>query len=289
MPYTGPIIDAHHHLWDDVAGQIPWLDGDAALRASGVVAAHEAVLGAGLAGTVWIEAVAGDPEAELVRAEAVRVAREGRLCTVLIAHADLDAPDLPARLDRLQAISPALRGIRDIVAYQPGAPSFARAPDLLDRPGFARGLAELARRGLCFDLMLRPRQMARAAELLEQVPGLTVALEHCGTPHDRTADGLRTWGEGISRLAALPGCHVKVSALHCLFDVPTDRDMAGVVERLRRAFGAQRMAFGTDWPGHDRHCPAPEALALMKRVTRDWPAMAQRSLFHDTARRLYRF
>lgn len=289
MAYDGPIIDAHHHLWEDVPGQIPWVDGDASLRASGTVTAHGGLLGDRFAGTVWIEAVAPDPEAELAQAEAVRVETGGRLCSVLIAHAPLDAPDLPARLDRLQAISPGLRGIRDIVAIQTGEPSFARAPDLLDRPGFADGLAELARRGLSFDLMLRPWQMARAVELLEAVPGLTVALEHCGAPHDRTAEGQRIWVEGINRIAALPNTYVKVSALHCLFDAPEDSDLAGVLTPLREAFGADRMAFGTDWPVHDRICPAPEALAAMLRLTADWSEPEQRAFFHDTARRLYRF
>lgn len=289
MAYDGPIIDAHHHLWEDVPGQIPWVDDETALRTSGTVAAHEALLGDRFAGTVWIEAVAPDPDAELVRAEAVRQASGGRLCSALIAHAPLDAPDLAVRLDRLQAISPGLRGIRDIVAYQPGEPSFARAPDLLDRPGFADGLAELARRGLSFDLMLRPWQMARAAELLESLPNLTVALEHCGAPHDRTAEGQRIWVEGINRIAALPNAYVKVSALQCLFDAPSDAELAGVLIPLRMAFGADRMAFGTDWPVHDMACPAPEALAAMLRLTADWTQPAQRALFHDTARRLYRF
>ena len=37
--YTGPIIDAHHHLWDLSAGRYPWLTApDAAIAALGDVA-----------------------------------------------------------------------------------------------------------------------------------------------------------------------------------------------------------------------------------------------------------
>ena len=82
----------------------------------------------------------------------------------LIAHAPLDAEDIGDRLDACAALSPAFRGVRDILS-----PHVARGPDLLDRPGFLLGLRALAARGLIFEAMLTPPQMQRAAEVLGQV------------------------------------------------------------------------------------------------------------------------
>ena len=286
--YQGPVFDAHHHLWDCTSGARPWLDEPEMrdLRGSGHALAHRAVFGGAFAGTIWIEGLSCDPEAELAEAEALRLASNGRVNTGLVAHAPLDAPDIARRLDRLQAISPALRGIRDIVAHAPGTPSPARAPDLLDRPGFLNGLKELERRGLVFDLMLRPGQMEDVSHLLKSVPDLITVVEHCGSPNDQSEEGLRAWYRGIALLAAHPGCHMKVSALHCLVEDCSDRCLAMVLDPLYVAFGAERMAFGTDWPVHDRHCPGPESLAAVKRITARWPEPDQRHLVHDTARRV---
>jgi predicted TIM-barrel fold metal-dependent hydrolase len=281
-PYAGPVIDAHHHLWPPDPALIPWLDAD--LVAAGTPAAHARTFPLPFAATIWIEGVATDPIAELAAAEATRRATQGRLCTGLVAHAPLDAADLADRLDRLAAVSSALRGVRDIVAPLP----VARAPDLMDRPAFAAGLAQLARRGLAFDLMLRPAQMAQAADLLARLPSLRVALEHAGAPHDTSPAGMALWRQGIARLARHPGVIVKVSALQCLDPNWTDTDLAALLADLRAAFGASRMAMGTDWPVHDRHCPAHVALGTFRRLVADWPSADQRAFFHDTAARFYR-
>lgn len=279
--YTGPVIDAHHHLWPDDASLIPWLD--ATLHAKGTTVAHRRTFPEPFAATVWIEGVALDPEAELRAAEGVRHATDGRLCTALIAHAPLDAPDLAHRLDRLASISPALRGIRDIVTPGP----FARAPDLLSRPSFLRGLAELDRRGLSFDLMLRPHQMEEAATVLAQVPALQVAVEHAGSPHDTSPAGLDLWSRGLARLSVLPNLIVKVSALQCLNPTWTTRDFGLLIEVLKSHFGPDRLAMGTDWPVHDAHIPAQGAISAFRTLVQGWTPREQRAFFHDSAARHY--
>lgn len=103
--YAGPIVDAHHHLWRYTPADHPRL---------------------------------AEEDPALTRDVGPRDYR-----AALVAHCPLDAPDVEARLDRLQAAVPNLRGIRDIVSHRPGGASFARRSDLLADPAFARGLAAL--------------------------------------------------------------------------------------------------------------------------------------------------
>lgn len=280
--YSGPVIDAHHHLWPDDPALIPWVTAE--LHAAGTIAAHRRTFAAPFAATVWIEGMAQNPEAELRAAEAIRRATQGRVCTALVAHAPLDAPDLSDRLDRLMAISPATRGIRDIVAPGP----YARAPDLLTRPAFRQGLVELARRGLSFDLMLRPAQMEQAAVLVSGIPDLRVGIEHAGSPNGTGEETMAQWRKGIRSLARHPGTIMKVSALQCLNPNWTDRELGALVLELKDAFGAERLAMGTDWPVHDRHIPSPDAIAAFRRLVADWTVADQRAFFHDTAATFYR-
>lgn len=289
MPaHAGPVIDAHHHLWRATPGAHPWIEGNAALARDFTAADHAAAFaGTPIAATVWIEALAADPEAELSRAEAERQASGGRVASALIAHAPLDAPDIGDRLERLAAISPALRGVRDIVSAGAGRPSPARHPDLLARPGFRAGLAALADRGLVFDLMLRPHQMPEAARLLARLPELRVAVEHAADPWDQSPEGLAAWRAGLGALAALPGTVLKVSALQC-HDPGWSRDsLRRLMDAMVESFGPERLAWGSDWPVHDLACPGPLALQALRDVTADWPAPAQRALFAGTAAALY--
>jgi len=286
--YAGPVIDAHHHLWRARPGAHPWIEGNAALARDFTAADHAAAFAATpIAATVWVEALAADPEAELAAAEAERQASRGRVASALIAHAPLDAPDIGERLDRLAAISPALRGVRDIVSAGAGRPSPARHPDLLARPGFRAGLAALAARGLVFDLMLRPHQMPQAARLLSALPDLRVAVEHAADPWDQSPEGLAAWRAGLAALAALPGAVLKVSALQC-HDPGWSRDsLRRLMDAMVESFGPERLAWGSDWPVHDLACPGPVALEALRDVTADWPAPAQHALFAGTAAAVY--
>jgi L-fuconolactonase len=280
--HDGPVVDAHHHLWTISDGSHPWLRGRSLDRSFTPEDYDRTFAGQGIASTVWIEALAADPMAELAEAEAVRRATGGRIGAALIAHVPLDAPDVGQRLDACAAISPAFRGVRDILS-----PHVARAPDLLDRPAFLDGLRALAERGLVFEAMLTPPQMRQAAGLFGKVPDLPVALEHVGSPHDRTDAGLRLWREGLDAFAALPRTMVKLSAMQCLEPDWSDDSLAAILDPIVERFGPDRLCVGTDWPVHDETCPGPEALDTLQRLTAGWNPRDRSAVFERTARSFY--
>lgn len=286
--YDGPIVDAHHHLWSYDAAMLPWLDGEPAL-ARDVSSADYFAAAAPLnvVASVWIEAVAADPLAE-ARAAARLNAAEPRLAAAIIAHAPLNAPDLADRLDRLAEAAPTLRGIRDIVAVRPGFASFARHGDLLERPAFAAGLRELARRGLVFDLMLEPWQMSAALRLASALPDLSIIIEHAGSPDFSTEEGAALWSGAMQAAARLPNVSVKISALHCRMPGWSDAALAAPIRALVDWFGAGRLAFASDFPVHDRAVPFARAYETFAAAVADLSLGEQRALFEGTARTLYR-
>ena len=290
QPYNGPIVDGHHHLWRYSAVAYPWLaapeNADLA-RDVGPADYRAALAGHDVVATVWIEALAADPLAEARQAQAWAEAAPG-ICAAIVAHTPLDAPDITARLDRLVADVPNLRGIRDIVSWRGPGRSHARRGDLLTDPTFARGLAALADRGLVFDLMLLPHQLDDAARLLATLPELQVVVEHAASPEDKSATGLAQWRDGLARLAGLPNVAIKISALHCLDPDWTLAGLQATIDEIVAAFDVERTCFATDFPVHDRSRPAADALSDFKAATADRDPAAQRALFHDTACRLYR-
>lgn len=288
--YDGPVIDAHHHLWSFTASDYPWLaePGREALARDFRPADHRAALaGHEVVGTVWIEALAADPFAEAVQAQRWADS-DPRICNAIIAHCPLDAPDVGDRLDRLIAVVPNLRGIRDIVTWRGPGRSPARRGGLLDDPAFSRGMQALAERNLSFDLMLLPHQMDAAATLLARHAGLQVIIEHAGSPEDQSDAGLSLWRGGMERLAALPRSAIKVSALHCLDASWSAESIKARIMQVLEAFGVDRTCFATDFPVHDLSRPAAAALDDFRAAVSLLSADEQRALFHDTAQTLYR-
>lgn len=287
--YAGPIVDAHHHLWRYDPAAYPWLAGVGLepLRRDIAPADYAAAAKTlSIVQTVWIEALASDPLGEAVTAQRWSTGAPG-LCAAIVAHAPLDAPDLAARLDALATHVPNLRGIRDIVAARPGGPGLSRRPDLLGVPAFAGGLRLLAERGLAFDLMLEAPQLAEAARLLGGIPDLRVIIEHAGSPDLSSGPSRLAWMEGLRAMAALPNVAIKISALHCRMPGWSDAALQEAILAIVALFGADRVAFGSDFPVHDRTCPLARSFETFRSAVRTLSPEAQRKLFCDTARRLY--
>lgn len=283
------IVDAHHHLWDLSAVHYPWLMagkrrffGDPApiartYRLPDFRADHA---DADVIASVHIQVGAADPLAETRWLAAHAESRRWPLA--IVAAADLSAPGLATDLDALEeAAGGRLRGIRQIIARHPSEDG-ADAGALLQDPAFARGLAELAHRGLSFDLQLTAPLLRQAAEVFAREPGLGVALCHCGSPWDDTAAAMADWRAGLAAFARLPRAVAKISGLGMLRPAG---DSAAVVDGVLAAFGPTRTMWGSNVPVDALYRPWGALLSeAMTRV----PKGDRAQVFAGTARAFYR-
>lgn len=287
-------IDAHHHLWDLDAVHYPWLMARGEARffgdptpiqrnflidefralagAEGVTASVHIQVGAdnGLAEARWVQAVAdANPDWPLAQ----------------VVFCDLTSDDLTGQLDAYQTL-PSLRGLRQIVGRAPGEDAMTGTNALLDDPRFASGLRCAGQRGLSFDLQLIPELMAKTARVLEHAPDTRVALCHAGSPHDRSAQGLRDWTTQLKQLSALPWVTCKLSGLGMFEHDWTADSIRPIVETCLDQFGPGRVMFGSNFPVDSLYSD----YATLARAYRSLvPAEARQDVFHDTAARFYGF
>jgi predicted TIM-barrel fold metal-dependent hydrolase len=292
MNGEGALVDGHHHLWDLTAVSYPWLAaqrprffGDPApIARRHDLADFRAAHGArAVSASVHVQVGAADPLAE-TRWLAAEAEAAGWPMAI-VAAADLTAPDLGEQLDRLaDAAGGRLRGIRQIVARH-SSEDGAAAGALMADPAFARGLEQLAARGLSFDLQLTAPLLGAARRLFAAVPGLGVALCHCGSPWEADAAAMARWADDLAAFADLvPGAVVKLSGLGML-----RRDGAGVdsiVAGTLAAFGPARTLWGSNWPVDALHRPG--WAAILAEAEALVPAADRSALFGGTARRFYR-
>lgn len=174
----------------------------------------------------------------------------------------------------------ALRGIRLAVASD--------STDLGDPQEVDALAAGLSEAGKVLEVLIRPAQLQAVADLAHRHPRLSVVVCHLGLG---THDIDQTWREGLALIGDAPGVSAKFSGLF-----RGEGDVERITEVTRRAFeklGSSRLMFGSDWPMSTRGCDysaivnhTAQALARLPRS--QIGASAQRAIWAETARRIYR-
>ena len=297
--YAGPVIDPHHHLWDLSLRRHPWLsaeavrdpaaDSVAAIRRSYCVDDYlQDARGQNIVATVHIEANWSEVHVEDESRWLRTLKRRGGVARRHVARVPLHWPDAAQRL-QAEAEDPDCVGIRDIVSWHPDAArSFVAAPNMLDDPAWRRGLAALAPLGLVFDLMLFPWQLAQATRLAAAFPETLFVLNHCGSPVDRTAEGMQLWRDGLTAIGRADNVIVKISDPVAYDTEWTFDSLRQVIEHCLSCFGTRRAMFASDFPVTGLHATFAEIYDVFRRVASGLSAAEQRDLFFGTANRTYR-
>jgi predicted TIM-barrel fold metal-dependent hydrolase len=217
--YRGPIVDAHHHLWDLSDDRYPWLG--SARRPEMVFGPSESlarnyliadylrdIAGENVVKSVHVEAgYGGAPfeETEWVQA----IADRHGFPHGIVASAPLTDPDLEAMLKR-HAQASNLRGIRAIASWHDKPHlRFAARPDLMDDPAWRRGLGLLISHDLSLDLMINAPQLADAARLAKDHPDLRIVINRSIAVRSISRNGVTGWR--FSRRRRMSGSRSPIS------------------------------------------------------------------------------
>lgn len=159
----------------------------------------------------------------------------------VIGWVDLQADDVE---DQLRALSghPKLVGMRHIVQSESD-------DRFLLRPQFCRGIALLEAFDLTYDILIYPKHLDVATELVSRFERQSFVLDHLAKPDIRSRE-LREWERGIRSLAACPNVVCKVSGLVTEADWKrwTPEELTPYLDVVFDCFGVERLLVGSDWP-----------------------------------------
>ena len=135
---------------------------------------------------------------------------------------------------------------------------------------------------VCLQMRLGPAT-DQVHQLLRRFPSVRVLLDHMGYPD--IAASPTDAGEAVAELAVHPGLHLKLTHrnLEPLHDA--GEKASGFLDPVLAAFGAHRIAWGSNLPAAEQSLP--ELVALAHKVLADVPEPERREIFAGTARRLY--
>jgi len=232
-------IDAHQHFWRYRPETHAWIsDQMSQLQRDFLPGDLQPLLAAaGFDGCVAVQAQQDVAETEWL----LELADQYAFIRGVVGWVDLRAADVDETLRRLAA-HPRLRGVRHVVQDE--------ADDrFMLWPEFMGGIAALAQFRLTYDILIYPRQLPAAVELVGRFPQQRFVLDHIGKPEIRCGR-LSPWRDGIKALAALPNVSCKLSGMVTEADwrVWKPSDITAYLDVVLDRFGPQRLMIGSDWP-----------------------------------------
>jgi predicted TIM-barrel fold metal-dependent hydrolase len=173
-----------------------------------------------------------------------------------------------------QMASKRFRGIRIMGAGEEAFPT----PAMLDA---------LQERGLVFELMVHPDQLAPAAAVLDGRE-LPVVVEHAGWPRSNAPDEFELWRSGMTALAELgPNVTCKLSGLAMPLQSMDAAVFQPWIEHCLDAFGADRCMFASNFPVDGMHGTFDDLYGTYDELTSGLDAATRDALFAGNAERVY--
>ena len=261
------IIDAHHHVWDPGSRAHDWLaDLPALRRRFGLDDFAEVSAPEGISASVLVQVLADTSETE----EFLALADGGTVVAAVVGWADLSGPDVATELARLRGAAGGgrLAGIRHLVQDEPD-------PGWLDRPEVRRGLRAVGAASLCYDLLVRPGQLAAAIRVTGDLDSVRFVLDHGGKPAIGTGP-LEPWADQVAELARRPNVTCKLSGLVTEAGPGWEPgQIAPYADWLLDCFGPGRLMFGSDWPVCTLAATYGQVVALAKALLGDGLSAAE--------------
>ncbi len=233
-------IDSHQHFWDYNPEEYPWMQGEKMnpirrnFGPGDLWAEQERV---GLDGSIAVQARQSLKESRWL----LELAQNDSRLKGVVGWVDLRGPSLEAELEELSP-NKKFVGVRHVVHDEPD-------DQFMLRPEFLRGIGKLHGYGMTYDLLLFPKHLPVAVEVVKQFPEQPFVLDHIAKPFIKDG-GMSPWYRDIAELASFPNVYCKVSGMvtEAAWRAWNKRDFRPYLDIVFDAFGEDRLMFGSDWP-----------------------------------------
>lgn len=271
------IIDTHVHFWNYDPQRDAWIDESMQLlqRDFGVEDVLKAS-GGRVEGFIAIQADQSRAETEFL----LSLAEKHTEVKGVIGWLDLRSDHLTKELD-YYAQYPALRGLRHIVQAEPLG--------FMREPVFQRGIQQLERYGLVYEILVYAPQLEDAVHLVQQFPQQLFVLDHIGKPDIKNGK-LEAWKRSYQQLSQLENCYCKLSGMvtEAAWQQWSEAELKPYLDVALECFGAERLMFGSDWPVCQLAATYEEVQSIVTNYICQLSTTEQAMILHQNARQFYK-
>jgi L-fuconolactonase len=270
-------IDSHQHFWNYQAAEYPWIGQGTPLQRDWLPAdLQREAAKAGLDGSIAVQARQTVEESRWL----LSLAEQSPFVKGVVGWVDLQAERVEDDLAVLAAHRKFV-GVRHVVQ--------AELSDFLLKPEFIRGLGKLQQFHLAYDLLLFPKHLPSAAQVVAQLPEQRFVLDHIAKPTIR-AGLIQPWKDDLRELSRHPNVFCKISGLVTEARMPGWKpdDFRPYLDAVMEAFGEDRVMFGSDWPVCLLSGTYDQTFGLAADYFAQFTPEAREKFFGGNAARFYR-
>lgn len=232
-------IDSHHHFWKYNPVEYGWIDDSMRVirRDFFPEDLRAEITAARVDGVVSVEAQQSIVETQRL----LDFATQHDFIKGVVGWVELVSPKAGVQLDQFAA-NPKLKSIRHVVQAEPDE-------NFILRDDFSRGIRELTRFGLAYDVLIFERHLPQTIRFVDAHPDQIFILDHLAKP--RIKDNLlEPWRKNIRELGRRKNVFCKLSGMVTEADYKTwtEAQLRPYFETALEAFGPKRLMFGSDWP-----------------------------------------
>lgn len=237
--YYSMRLDSHQHFWVYNPAEHVWMDDRMSVLKRNYLPddLKPLLLTSKFDGTIAVQARQNLQETRWL----LELATKNDFIKGVVGWLDLRSPELPAQLE-IFSLQPKLVGVRHVVHDEPN-------DNFMLLPEFRRGIAQIKKFDLTYDLLLFPKHLPVAVKLVKEFPNQPFVLDHIAKPRIGEKQ-FSPWQENLAALAKFPNVWCKLSGMvtEANWTQWQPGDFHRYLDIVLDAFGPERLMIGSDWP-----------------------------------------
>jgi len=238
IPLQDMAIDTHVHFWKYDKVRDAWITDN-------MKTLQQDYLPQTIAGTLRRNGINGciavqADQSELETLFLMELSKSHDIIKGVVGWVDLQNENIEERLQYFSQYM-VIKGWRHIVQGE--------QDDFLLRPAFQRGVAALLSHNYTYDVLIYPRQLKATLEFVSKFPDQKMVIDHCAKPEIGVRK-IDEWAAVMKEIAKLPNVSCKLSGLftEAKWKQWSPAEFYPYLDVVFKAFGAERLLFGSDWP-----------------------------------------
>lgn len=232
-------IDSHQHFWKYNQREYNWIADEMKILKRDYLPDEllTELTSLGFTGSISVQARQSLEETEWL----LSLAQENSFIKGVVGWVDLCSSEVKNQLERFSKY-PKLVGVRHVIHDEPD-------DNFMLRNDFLRGVGLLQHYGLTYDILIFPKHLPNAIQLVSRFPQQIFVIDHIAKPLIKDKI-IEPWKEQIEAISRYNNVYCKLSGMVTEANIKSwsREDFVSYLDIVFSTFGTNRLMIGSDWP-----------------------------------------
>ena len=232
-------LDAHQHFWSYNPQDYGWISDDLSILKQNFLPKDlEPVLKEnGIDGCIAVQARQSLEETGWL----LELANQYSIIKGVVGWVDLCSPEIENQIEEFSKHEK-LVGVRHVIHDE-------EDDDFMLRSDFMNGISKLKQFDLTYDILIFPKHLKNANQLVKEFPEQKFVIDHVAKPLIKAQD-YEQWIQDIRAFKKLSNVWCKVSGMvtEADWNNNSNTDFSPVLDLVFEVFTDKKILFGSDWP-----------------------------------------